>query len=455
MGAVDLAIIGGGPGGIAAAGRAAQLGASVALIENGRLGGLCLHWGCIPTKSFIHVAHWVAAAQRLGPVASSGWDPAQYRLLVEQKDRIVDQLAQGVEQSLTRRGIRWIRGRGRMLDRATVAVGEERIAARHLMIATGSSPRRHASFPLEAPWLSSSDDVLTRAVLPARLLIIGGGVSGCEFACLFRTLGARVHLIEQQERLLMAEDEEIVQRLTSSMQRRGIEVIVGVEVVGVEATSSPVVQLSHGASSVEVDVVLVCIGRQPNISQLGLEGVGVQLRPDGWVAVNEHFQTSARSVYAVGDVNGLCPLAHGATYQGIVAAEHAFGLVPTILPVEMIPRGVFTEPELASVGITEAQARARGEPVRVSRVPYRAVSRSQTARGDEGLIKLIADGAGDRLLGAHLLGEAATELIGELTVAIQLAIPVSRLADVVHPHPTYAEGVWQAVRQLCGKPLYN
>ncbi len=438
---------------MAAAMRAAQLGASVTLIEDRHIGGLCVHWGCIPTKSMIHAAHLLEGVRGLGWEGDAADFPSRYAQLIEQKEQIVQRLAQGAEQALTKRGVRLVRGRGRFREVSTIEAGGDRVRANRVIVATGARPRVHDVLSTDADRIFSSDEVLLRRQLPTRLLIVGGGVSGCEFACLFHAMGVHVTLVEQLERILVGEDVEIAQRFTSSMQRRGIDVMTGATVVDVQHGTSLVVRCS-GGRALEADAALVCIGRQANTSDMGLEGVGVSL-DRGWITVNQMCQTSVPSIYAIGDVNGVCPLAHAATHQGIVAAEHALGRESSVSAPHLMPRCIFTQPEIASVGWTEAQAQAQGLQVAVARVPYRGIARSQTARVTEGLIKLVADAGSDRLVGAHVFGESATELISELTVVVQMGVPLSRLADVVHPHPTYGEGVWEAVRQLCGRSLYN
>ncbi|MHB9029854.1 MAG: dihydrolipoyl dehydrogenase [Candidatus Latescibacterota bacterium] len=467
--ALKVTIIGSGPGGYIAATEAARLGAEVTVIERGKIGGTCLNWGCIPTKT------WKTAAERFRTARETGeygieitgevrFNPPR---LLERKNRVVDILARGIQALLKRHNVRYIEGEGTMLDPRRVRVRRpdgvtEEVTGDRLIIATGSSPLLCPPVPFDGEHVISTNEAVELAEIPKTLLIVGGGVNGCEFASIFEALGSKVTIVEATPGLLPLPsiDRDSVAVVEREMKKRGISVLSGRLVEGIsyregKARVTVVPARKEEASAkpaeplvVEADKVLVTIGRCPVFRGLGLENIGIQRDAGGWIIAGDHLETNIPGVYAIGDILGppKIMLAHVASSEGVIAARNALGGFST-MDYRVIPSGVFTTPEVASVGLTGEQAHEKGLEVRSSVFHFRALGKSQAMGEIAGQVKLVAD-MENRLLGVHIVGPHATDLIAEGALALKMGATVDDLAATIHAHPTLPEALWEAAMDL-------
>lgn len=456
----DVCVIGAGPGGFSAATRAAARQARVALVEAKALGGVCLNSGCIPSRAIgttATVASLVRRSDRFG-VKTAGTAEIVWPDAIARKDRIVRRLQDGLAQLATQRHIDVFQGRAVLQGPGRVAISSGGSATtvletRTIIVATGSRPKAWNVAPFDGRRILSSDDLLRATELPKRLAIIGGGVIGCEFASYLAQLGVEVTVYEMAPQLLSGNDAELAQALANSLTRAGARVITGALVKTVTAREHDVLIQAGEGQETTADQVLVTIGRQPNTAGLGLEQAGVTLTPSGCVNTDKYLRAAAQTIFAVGDVLGRLQTAYTASEEGAVAAENALGAMQTV-DESVIPDCIFTIPEIATVGLTEAQARKAGLSVAVSRVPWTACGRAMTLDESDGFMKLVYDTASQKILGAQIIGPRATDLIGEATVAVKRGLTLSDLAATLHAHPTLSEMFWEAAAQPLGRALY-
>ncbi|MEQ9463261.1 MAG: dihydrolipoyl dehydrogenase [Haliea sp.] len=464
----DLIVIGGGPAGYVAAIRAAQLGLQTALVERDALGGICLNWGCIPTKAMLHgaeVAHTLVTAQELG-FAGSGGEP-DFAGIVRHSRRVADQLAGGVDHLLRQNDVTVLRGSARVVAKGEIILraddgGERHFFAEHIVIATGASPRELSGLAFDGEQVWSYFEALAPADLPSSLLVIGSGAIGVEFASLYADLGTSVTVVEQAPRILPLEDEEISRHLQRAFEKRGIRVLTGHRVVDVtEGEQGRCCQLESiedpGCTSetIEVERILVAAGVLANVAGLGLEALSVELR-DGFIATDAWGRTNVADLYAVGDVAGAPCLAHKATHQAVRCVEHLAG-VPDTPPLDLtvVPGCTYSRPQVASVGLTEAKAVADGRRIRTGRFNMQANGRALAMREGDGMVKVVVDDDTGELLGAHMIGPEVTEQIQAFTVARHLEATDVELARVVFAHPTLSESMHEAVLDAMGKALHQ
>ncbi len=446
----DLVVIGTGPGGYVAAIRAAQLGLRTAVVEKDELGGTCLNWGCIPTKAWIVSAHLLGQIRRAKEFGIEVAAPTvRWDWMLERKDKVVGQLTGGVKALLQGRGVEIVRGTARLAAPGRVAVrladgtAVERVA-RHVLVATGADSWLPPGFALDGTRVITSREALALPARPARMAVLGGGVIGCEFAGFFAALGTKVTVIEMLPRLVFAEDDEISQALERELKKQKIDVFLGTKIE--ERRDGPdgsITLTLSGGRTVEVDTVLLATGRKPYTAGLGVEEAGVALGERGRVRVNDRLQTSAPGIYAIGDVTDLRQLAHFASAQGKAAAEIIAGR-PAQTDWRAVPAATFTSPEIASVGLTERDARAAGRELKIGRFPLRAHGRNIADLETAGFVKLIGDAATDQLLGAHIIGAKASEIIHECALALGADLDLRHLARAIHAHPTVAETIGEA-----------
>jgi dihydrolipoamide dehydrogenase len=448
----DLAILGAGPGGYVAALRAAQLGARVVVVEKDRVGGTCLNIGCIPTKTLTTSTELLLKARRAGefglsiPEATSDL-PA----MMIYKQETVDGLVGGVEQLLKEGRITLSRGEGRLMHPDTLRVvnrdgAETEILATHVVLAPGSVTARPPIPGLDLPGVITSTEALDIVEVPTHLIVVGGGVIGLEFACIYEALGSRVTILEMMPTLLPdGTDEALAKRLALSLRRRGMTIHTGATVQGIEPAGPGLcVKFSgvKGSESVAGDRVLVAVGRWPNTADLGLAELGVKM--DGRaIAVDQHLATNLPNLWAIGDAVGGMMLAHKAMVEGRVVAENLTGGRRAI-DYRSVPNVVFTRPEVASIGLTEAQARAQGADIKVAQFPFSANPRARILGEAEGLVKLVCEAGSGRVLGVHLMGPHATDLIAEGALAVQVGATADDLAWTTHAHPTLPEAMLEA-----------
>jgi len=452
----DLAIIGGGPAGYVAAIRAAQLGARVALVEKDRLGGTCLHRGCIPTKALLRSAEALLESKDASTVGLVLKDAAvDFGAMMAWKERAVARQAEELEKLIAWRKIAVIRGEGRLVGPGSVKVGDELVAAGKIIIATGSLPSRLSLPGSNLAGVLTSDQILELEALPESLVVIGAGVVGCEFASIFAALGARVTILEVLPRILPPVDEEIARRFQQVLRSQGVTVHTKASLQEIKAEDERLrllfgLGLGQGQQEVVADKVLMAVGHRPCSD--ALEEAGLTLR-DGSVIVNERLETSAENVYAAGDVVGLYMLAYVASYQGIIAAENALG-GRRQADYRAVPTCVYTMPEIAGVGLRAEEARAQGISYKVSRFPFSALARAQLLGQPLGLVKLICEEPSGRLLGVHILGPRANDIIGEGALALRMGATAQDLAHTMHGHPNLSEAIYEAAWGLIDSPFH-
>jgi len=455
----DIVIIGGGPGGYVAAIRGAQMGAAVALVEKDAIGGTCLNRGCIPTKALYYSALALRAARHASSfgvdVGEIGFDMAR---AVERKDGIVDKLVSGVEQLLKGNRVELIRGEGFVESAGRVRVttadgGAEEIRAKAVIIATGSESAMIPAFNIDRTRVLTSTEMLDIKEVPASLLIIGGGVMGCEFATLFSAFGSRVMVVELLDSILTTEDRAVSRVIAKRFKETGVNVLTGVTVENVEAGETGVKTTLKDGREFLTDKVMVSIGRSFNSKGLGLEELGVEMER-GRISVNERMETSVKGVYAIGDVTGVMLLAHIASVQGIVAVTNALGK-DAEADYSAVPAGIFTDPEIASVGLREKDAKEKGVEVNVGRFPYAASGKALGMGETDGFVQIVAEAGTDKVLGCSIVGAHATDLLGEVTLAVRSGATVADITGTIHAHPTLPEMVMEAAEDVHGTAIHK
>jgi len=463
-GTFDLIIIGSGPGGYVAAIRAAQLGMHVACVEADRLGGVCLNIGCIPTKSLLTSALLVNevrdGAQHgiLTEGLSFDLGPAQKRSVA-----VAERLSKGVGFLFKKNNVTSLQGYGRLVGRGKVEVeatdGSRAVyEAPHVIIATGSRPRDLPMLTIDEDRIWSSTGALRQEKAPGSLLIVGAGAIGMEFADVFASYGTKVTMVEALERILPLEDAEVSQLLSRLYKKRGIDIHTSarfesadIAEAGVQVTFA---DSKGGRHEMKVDYVLSAVGRVPNSEDLGLDTAGVETDERGFIPVDERLRTNVEGIYAIGDVAGHQLLAHKASHEGIVCVEHVAGRGHHTVDYGNVPNCTYCHPEVASVGLTEEQARERGFDIEVGKFPWVGIGRAVAAGHTDGFIKVIRDKKYSEILGAHIVGPSATELIAEFVVGRHLESTVEEMETAMHPHPTLSEGVAEGALAALGRPIH-
>jgi len=476
--ALKVVVIGAGPGGYVAAIRAAQLGAEVTLIEKERVGGTCLNWGCIPSKVLRTSAELLDRVRRGREygLALEGGFSLDLRALMARKEKVIENQARGIVDILKHHRIQYIQGIGTITDpsRVTVRGHDEEaweIPWERLILALGSAPLDIPDLPVDGRKILSSNDALDVQGVPKSLLIVGGGVIGCEFAFIFSAFGSQVTLVEAKSRLipLPSVDEDCSKVIQREMAKRKISVILESTANRVEDKedglqvflgSSPFVEgpsdRVRRPASVEVEKVLLCIGRKPDTAGLGLERIGVKVDNSGWVVADETMKTRSSGVYAIGDVLGpyRVLLAHVASSADMEAAENAVGGTAR-MSYDAVPNIIFTMPEISNVGLTEAQAKEQGFQLRAESVLFRNIAKPHVIGEIGGMAKIVFDGGSGRLLGVHLVGPCASDLIAEGALAVKSGRTIQELADTIHGHPTLAEIMSEVSMKALGKPIHG
>ncbi len=444
----DLVVIGSGPGGYVAAIRAAQLGLKTACVEKSpTLGGTCLNVGCIPSKALLHSTelYWKAKEEDLGP--SYNWDK-----ILKRKEEVVAGFTKGIEGLFQKNKVDWIRGEAKLNATHQVEVNGQKLEAKSILLATGSEPIALPFLPFDEKTILSSTGALALKTVPKKLLIVGAGVIGVELGSVYRRLGSEVIFIEFLDRICPAFDAALSKGLLKSLTEQGMTFHLSHKVVSAQGTELTC-EGPSGKLTLTGDKILVAIGRRPHTANLGLETAGIEKDPKGFVPVNASFQTKQPHIFAVGDLIDGPMLAHKASEEGTAVAELLAGHRPTI-DYLTIPNVAYTHPEVASVGLTEEEAKKRGIPITTSQFPFKANSRARCIGEESGFVKLIMDTQSHRLLGAHILGANASELIAEATLALQLRATAEQLAHTCHAHPTLSESLKEAALGLVGKPVH-
>ena len=451
----DVVILGGGMGGYPAAIRASQLGLKVALVESDKLGGTCLHIGCIPTKALLESSelyHRVATrGSEFGLKAEVvGYD---YPRIAERRDAVVNQLYKGVQYLMKKNKIEVVEGKGRLRDRNTIEVGATQVKGKNLIVATGSVVKTLPGLELDGQFVISSDHAVLSNSAPESICIIGAGAVGVEFATFYNQLGVKVTLLEALDRLVPLEDEDVSKELLTAFKKAGIDCRLGVKVSGAKKARGGV-SVDTDQGEVWANQLLVAVGRAAVSRELGLEQAGVQLQPNGFIKVDEWMRTSVDSIHAIGDVVGGYLLAHAASHEGIVAAEDIAGQRLAPMEQTLITRCTYSHPQVASVGLTEKQAKESGHEVKVGKFPFSAIGRAQIHGETAGFVKIVADAKSGQLLGTHIVGAEATELIAEPALTQLFQGDAWELGRNIHPHPTLSEAVMEAAMAVDGHAIH-
>ncbi len=455
----DVGILGAGPGGYVAAIRAAQLGLRAAVIEKEKPGGVCLNMGCIPSKALIHHAALFSSSFELEGIGISVDRTAfDYSKVFEASRKVADTLSKGVAYLLKKNGVTVLQGEGTLLSSREIRVeGGPKINCRAIVIATGSRPRDIPGFAFDESVVLSSTGALMLRELPKRLLILGAGAIGVEFAHLMNRFGVEVHLVEMLDRILPLEDHEITGLLSRSFVKRGIEVSTGTRALSMTRDAEGVEVTLEGSDgcrrNVKVDRILAVAGRTPNTGDIGLERLGIATER-GFIPVGEYGMTGVDGVYAIGDVVATPLLAHVASREGEIAIERIAGGTPSPLDPSAIPGAVYCEPQIASFGLTESAAQRSGIPFEKASFPYRGAGKAVASGVPDGFVKILTGCGTHELIGAHIVGSQATELIHELLLAKTAGLPTNAIASMIHAHPTLSEAVMEAARASGGRAIH-
>lgn len=468
----DLVILGGGTGGYVAAIRASQLGLKTAIVEKGKLGGTCLHKGCIPSKALLRSAEVFATAKHsedFGVITSDV--SINFGKVQERKNKIVDQLHKGVQHLMKQGKIDVFEGTGRILGPSifspmpgTISVemnnGDENemLIPKNVIVATGSRPRTLPGLDIDGQLVMTSDEALALEEVPNSIIIVGGGVIGIEWASMLSDFGADVTVIEYADRIIPTEDKEISKEMQRLMKKKGVKIVTGAKVLpetlqkGEGVTISAEVKGSQKEFTAEK--LLVSVGRQANTEGIGIENTDIQIEK-GFISANEYFQTKESHIYAIGDVIGGLQLAHVASHEGIVAVEHIAGQNPSPIDYSLVSKCIYSSPEAASVGLTEDEAKEKGHNVKTGKFSFRAIGKALVFGESDGFVKIVADKDSDDILGVHMIGPHVTDMISEAGLARVLDATPWEVAHTIHPHPTLSEAIGEAALAVDGKAIHG
>ncbi|RKD33779.1 dihydrolipoyl dehydrogenase [Thermohalobacter berrensis] len=456
---MKILVLGGGPGGYVAAIKAAILGADVTLIEKKEVGGTCLNVGCIPTKALLASSEafdMVNKAKEYG-IEINGDVKVDFASMMERKNKIVEEMIKGIQFLFDKKSVKLVRGFGKLIDKNKIEVTKENgtkevIEGDKIIIATGSKPIVPPIFPYDGENVITSDEALALENAPESMIIVGGGVIGCEFGQFFKKIGTKVTIVEMAKQLLNYEDKDVAKQLLRSFKRDKIKVKTNKKIEKCEIKGKKVTAYLDGGKTIEAEKMLVAVGRKPNIENIGLEELGIEIE-NGKIVVNEKMETNVEGVYAIGDIVDSPFLAHVASKEGIIAVENALGKDKKI-DYKAVPRCVYTDPEVAAVGITEKEAKEKKIEYKTGTFQFRGLGKAKAIGKFQGFVKVIADNE-DRIIGAAIVGPHATDLLAELTLAVKLGLTVEEVGDVIHPHPTLSEGIMEALHDVHNQCVHS
>lgn len=468
----DLVILGGGTGGYVAAIRASQLGLKTAIVEKGKLGGTCLHKGCIPSKALLRSAEVYATAKKSEEFGvTTGEVGVNFAKVQERKEKIVEQLHKGVQHLMKQGKIDVFEGLGRILGPSifspmpgTISVemnnGEENemLIPKNVIVATGSRPRTLPGLEADEQYIMTSDEALIMEDLPKSIIIVGGGVIGIEWASMLADFGTEVTVIEYADRIVPTEDKEVSREMQRAMKKKGVKIVTGAKVLpetlqkGEGVTISA--ELKGEPKEFHAEKLLVSVGRQANVEGIGLENTEIQLEK-GFIQTNEFFQTKESHIYAIGDVIGGLQLAHVASHEGIVAVEHIAGENPHPIDYTLVSKCIYSSPEAASVGLTEDEAKDKGYEVKTGKFSFKAIGKALVYGVSDGFVKIVADKETNDILGVHMIGPHVTDMISEAGLAKVLDATPWEVAHTIHPHPTLSEAIGEAALAVDGKAIHS
>jgi dihydrolipoamide dehydrogenase len=458
----NLIIIGGGPAGYVGAIRAAQLGANVTVVEKEEVGGTCLNVGCIPTKVLTSAAHTYSTlktADKWG-LKVSGME-LDFSQLMKRKQIVVNRLVTGVKSLLKARGVNQIKGTATFMDEKQIEVKTndgtvQKLESDKFLIATGSIPILLPIPGIESEGVIDSTGALSLTSIPQSMLIIGGGAIGCEFAYIYRSFGAQITIVELLPQILPGEDEEVSAGLKNSLEKSGIKIFTSSKVMEIapikDGKNKITISSSDGETTVEAEKILLSAGRRPNTKDMGLEKLGIKM-DRGTILVDDHLRTNLPHIYSAGDCIGNWLLAHVASMEAEIAVENALG-EDKKMDYRAVPACIFTHPEIGSVGLNERQAKEKGIEVKTGKFPMMACGRAQAENEPDGFVKVVVEKNSGKIVGAQILGHRATDLIAELTLAIQMGAKTSDIIDTIHAHPTLSEPIREAVLKAEGRPIH-
>ncbi len=459
----DVLVIGSGPGGYVAAIRASQLGFSVGVVEKENLGGICLNWGCIPTKSLLKSAQayeYALHATDYG-VSITGEVKPDFEAMIKRSRGVAAGMSKGIEYLFKKNKIETITGFGKLTGKGKVEVTDEQgnkkeVTAKHIILATGARTRQLPNLPLDYVKVFGYRKAMTLPKQPRSMVVVGSGAIGSEFAYFYQSVGTQVTLVEFMPNIVPLEDEEVSKQLERSFKKMGIKVMTSSTVESVDTTGDlckVTIKTKKGEERVEAEVVLSAVGITPNTEGIGLEEMGVAVE-NGRIRVDEFYRTNVEGVYAIGDIIATPALAHVASAEGITCVEKIAGLTPEPIDYKNIPGCTYTQPEVSSLGLTEAKAKEAGYEIKVGKFPYSASGKASAAGQKEGFVKLVFDAQYGELLGAHMIGGNVTEMIAELVVAKKLEITGHELIKAIHPHPTMSEAIMEAAAAAYGEVIH-
>ena len=451
----DVAVLGGGPGGYVAAIRAAQLGNKVAIVESNDLGGVCLNWGCIPTKALLKNAQifdYIKNSKKYG-INIDSYEVNWSKVIKRSRD-VSKRLSKGIEYLIKKNKITYLPKRGVLFDKNTISLdNDETLKAAKIIIATGSTPKKIPIFKVDKKVVITSREAMVLDEIPKDLVIIGAGAIGVEFAHLYSTFGSNVTLIEGLDRIVPNEDEDISKELESIFRKRKINVLTSCKVDKIDQNKKHATVYIDGKDSIKADKVLIAVGVTGNVNNIGLEDLNIKIE-DGFISVNEKMQTNIDSIYAIGDVCGPPLLAHVASFEGVLAAEHLSGETVDPMTYDNVPGCTYCQPEIASVGYTEKQALDKGYSVKVGKFPFSALGKALADGNRDGFVKIIYDEKYGELLGCHIIGDNATNIISEISIARNLETTFTEILKTIHPHPTLSEAIQEATAQAFGEAIH-
>ncbi len=468
----DLVVLGGGTGGYVAAVRASQLGLKTAIVESGKLGGTCLHKGCIPSKALLRSAEVFKQTKEADSFGIETSEPTlNFFKVQERKQSIIDTLHQGVQGLMKKGKIDVYEGFGRILgpsifspSAGTISVelnnGEENpmLIPKNVLVATGSSPRTLPGLDVDEQYVMTSDEALSMQELPNSIVIVGGGVIGIEWASMLADFGVEVTVLEYLDRILPTEDKEVSKEMTRLMKKKGIKIVTGAKVMPETLKKEDGIEIQAERKgenqTYTADRMLVSVGRSPNVKNIGLENTDIETE-NGAIKTNQYYQTKESHIYAIGDVIGGMQLAHVASHEGIIAVEHMAGENPMPMDMEQVPSCIYSNPEVSSVGLTEEQAKEQGYEVKTGKFSFKAIGKALVQGETDGFVKIVANKENDDLLGVHMVGPHVTDMISEAGLAKVLDATPWEVAHSIHPHPTLSEVMGEAALAVDGKQIHG
>lgn len=458
----DIIVIGSGPGGYVAAIRASQLGFKTAVVEKSELGGICLNWGCIPTKALLksaQVFHYVKHAEEYGVYVNDA--RFDFEKIIARSRSVADGMSKGIQFLLKKNKIDVLQGFGKLVSNNKVLVKcndgtEKELISPNIILATGARSKELPQLKQDGKRVIGYREALTLPYLPKSMVVVGSGAIGCEFAYFYQTMGTKVTLVEYMPNILPFEDEEVSKTLARSFKKEGMEILTDANVSKVDVNNNyAIVQIEtkQGIKTIETEVVLSAVGVTPNLENIGIEELGIEIE-NGKVKVSKHYETNIKGVYAIGDIINTPALAHVASAEGICCVEYIAGKNPIPVNYNNIPSCIYTVPEVASVGLTEKQAIEKGYQVKIGKFPFLASGKAKASGNSDGFVKLIFDAQYGELLGAHLIGLNVTEMIAELVVSKTLETTGHELIKSIHPHPTMSEAIMEAAAAAYGEVIH-